>query len=121
METSLSSLSIALRAHAVLLSVSVAVLTGACLCVVLLLHLPLDDSGTFELRVLIFGVALFGMLHVRQRARRAFETALQESQIGLSDVNANGAAIADGCAQAWLVQLYVELDPVAARRQIASK
>jgi hypothetical protein len=116
-----TNLSIALRAHAVLLSASVAVFTGVCLCVVLLLHPSLDASGSFVLRALVFGLALLGMLYLRQRARCAFETALRRGQIGLSDVNANGAAIADDCPHAWLVQLYVELAPVTARRQIASK
>ena len=116
-----TSLSIALRAHAMLLSASVAVLTGACVCIVLLLHLPLDNPGSFGLRASIFALALLGVLYLRQRARRAFETALRESQIGLSDVNANGVAIADDCLHAWLVQLYVELSPVAARRRITSK
>ena len=110
------TLSIALRAHVVLLSASVAVLTAACLCIVLLLHVPLGNSGTFELRA-----AVFGMLYVRRRASHAFKAALQDRQVGLSDVNANGVSIADGCPHAWLVQMYAELCPAAARRQITSR
>jgi len=116
-----STLSIALRAHMALLSASVAVLTAACLCVVLLLHMPLDDPGQAGLRATVFGIALLGMFYVRHKARRAFKAALQARQIGLSDVNANGVCITDGCPHAWLVQMYAELCPTAARRQIASR
>jgi len=115
------TLSIALRAHVVLLSASVAVLTAACLCIVLLLHVPLGNSGTFELRAAVFGMAVLGMLYVRRRASHAFKAALQDRQVGLSDVNANGVSIADGCPHAWLVQMYAELCPAAARRQITSR
>jgi hypothetical protein len=115
------TLSIALRAHVVLLSASVAVLTAACLCIVLLLHVPLGDLGTFELRAAIFGMAVLGMIYVRRKASLAFKAALQDRQVGLSDVNANGVSIADGCPHAWLVQMYAELCPVTARRQITSR
>jgi hypothetical protein len=111
---------IALRAHAVLLSASVAVLTAACLCIVLLLHVPLGGSGRFELRATVFGMAVLGTLYVRHRARCAFKAALQDRQVSLSDVNANGVSVADGCPHAWLVQMYAELCPAAARRQITS-
>jgi hypothetical protein len=113
--------SIALRAHVVLLSASVAVLTVACLCIVLLLHVPLGDSGTFELRAAVFGMAVLGMLYVRHKASHAFRAALQDHRISLSDVNANGVSIADECPHAWLVQMYAELCPAAARRQIMSR
>jgi hypothetical protein len=113
--------SIALRAHAVLFSASVAVLTAACLCIVLLLRLPLDHPGTFELRATVFVIAVLGALYVRHKARCAFSAALQARQIGLSDVNANGISISDDCPHAWLIQLYAELHPAAARRQIGSR
>ncbi|SOE94830.1 hypothetical protein SAMN05414139_07674 [Burkholderia sp. D7] len=116
-----STLSIALRAHAVLLSASVAVLTVVCLCIVLLLHVPLDNPGTFGHRATLFGIAVLGALFVRHKARCAFRAALQTRQIRLSDVNANGIFISDGCPHAWLVQMYAELCPVAARRQIESR
>jgi len=113
--------SIALRAHVVLLSASVAVLTVVCLCIVLLLHVPLGHSGTFELRAAVFGMAVLAMLYVRHKAGHAFRAALQDRQISLSDVNANGVSIAHGCPHAWLVQMYAELCPGAARRQIMSR
>jgi len=116
-----TSLSIALRAHAVLLSASVAVLTAACLCIVLLLHLPLDDPGTFGLRATVFSIAVLGVLFMRHRASCAFRGALQNRQIRLSELNANGISISDDCPHAWLVQMYAELCPAAARRQIASR
>ena len=116
-----TTLSIALRAHAVLLSASVAVLTAACLCIVLLLRVPLDDPGTFELRTTVFVIAVLGVLFVRHKASCAFNAALQAWQIGLSDVNANDITISDECPHAWLVQMYAELCPAAARRQIASR
>ena len=116
-----TTLSIALRAHAVLLSASVAVLTAICLCILLLLHLPLDHPGTFGLRATVFVIAVLGALYVRHRAGLAFNAALQARQIGLSDVNANGISISDDCPHAWLVQLYAELHPAAARRQITSR
>jgi hypothetical protein len=115
-----TTLSIALRAHAVLLSASVAVLTAMCLCIVLLLHLPLDHPGTFGLRATVFVIAALGALYVRHKASCAFNAALQARQIRLSDVNANGISISDDCPHAWMVQLYAELHPAAARRQIAS-
>ncbi|MFK4443221.1 hypothetical protein ABH944_003598 [Caballeronia udeis] len=115
-----TTLSIALRAHAVLLSASVAVLTAVCLCIVLLLHVPLDDPGLFGHRATLFGIAVLGALFVRHKARCAFRAALQTRQIRLSDFNANGIFISDGCPHAWLVQMYAELCPVAARRQIES-
>ncbi|CAN7760341.1 hypothetical protein LJR034_007191 [Caballeronia sp. LjRoot34] len=116
-----TTLSITLRAHAVLLSASVTVLTAACLCIVLLLHVPLGHPGTFGLRATIFVIAVLGALYVRHRASCAFSAALQARQIGLSDVNANGISISDDCPHAWLVQMYAELYPAAARRQIASR
>jgi hypothetical protein len=116
-----TTLSIALRAHAALLSASVAVLTAACLCIVLLLHVPLDEPGTFGLRAAVFGIAVLGALYVRHKASCAFNAALQARQIGLSDVNANGISISDDCSRAWLVQMYAELCPTAARRQIVSR
>jgi hypothetical protein len=61
------------------------------------------------------------MLYVRHKASHAFRAALQDRQISLSDVNANGVSIADGCPHAWLVQMYTELCPAAARRQIMSR
>lgn len=116
-----NTLSIALRAHAVLLSASVAVLTAVCVCIVLLLHLPLDRPGTFGLRASLFVVAVLSALYVRHKSSLAFNAALRARQIGLSDANANGISIGDGCPHAWLVQLYAELHPAAARRQIASR
>jgi len=116
-----TTLSIALRAHAVLLSASVAVLTAACLCIVLLLGVPLDEPGAFGLRATVFVIAVLGALYVRHKASDAFNAALQARQIGLSDVNANGISINDDCPHAWLVQMYAELCPAAARRQIASR
>jgi hypothetical protein len=116
-----TTLSIALRAHAVLLSASVALLTAVCLCIVLLLHLPLDHPGTFGLRAALFVIAVLGALYVRHRASCAFNAALQARQIGLSEVNANGISISDDCSHAWLIQLYAELHPAEARRQITSR
>ena len=116
-----TTLSIALRAHAVLLSASVAAITAACLCIVLLLHLPLDDPGAFGLRATVLSIAVLGVLFVRHKASCAFRAALQNRQIRLSDVNANGVSITDDCPHAWLVQMYAELRPAAARRQIASR
>ena len=116
-----TALSIALRAHAVLLSASVAVLTAACVCIVLLLHLPLDRPGTFGFRATMFVIAVLGALYVRHKACLAFNAALQARQIGLSDVNADGISISDDCPHAWLVQLYAELHPAASRRQIVSR
>jgi len=116
-----TTLSIALRAHAVLLSASVAVLTAACLCIVLLLRVPLDEPGAFGLRATVFVIAVLGALYVRHKASGAFNAALQTRQIGLSDVNANGISISDDCPLAWLVQMYAELCPTAARRQIVSR
>jgi hypothetical protein len=115
-----SRLSIALRAHVALLSVSVSVLTAACLCIVLLLHMPLDDPGQAGLRATMFGIAVLGMFYVRHKARSAFNAALHAHQISVSDVNANGVSIIEGCPHAWLVQMYAELCPTAARRQIAA-
>jgi hypothetical protein len=102
------------------LSASVAVLTAACLCVVLLLHVSLGEPGTFGFRAAIFGIAVIGALFVRHKAGCAFSAALQARQIRLSEFNANGISITDGCPHAWLVQMYAELCPVAARRQIES-
>ena len=116
-----TTLSIAVRAHVVLLSASVVALTAVCFCVVLLLHLPMGDSGTFELRATMLGLAVCGTLYVRHQASKAFKVALQERQIGLSDSNANGVCITDECPRAWLVQMYAELYPAAARRQIRPK
>jgi len=114
-----TTLSITLRAHAVLLSASVGVLTAICLCIVFLLRVPLDDSGTFGLRMTLFVIAGFGALFARHKASCAFRHALRNRQIRLSDVNANDISISNECPHAWLVQMYVELCPVAARRQIA--
>jgi hypothetical protein len=97
------------------------VLTAACLCIVLLLHVPLDEPGTFGLRATVFVIAVLGMLFVRHKASCAFRAALQARHIGLSDVNPNGISINDDCPRAWLVQMYAELNPAAARRQIASR
>jgi len=116
-----TTLSIALRAHAVLLSASVAVLTAACLCIVLLLHVPLDDRGTLGLRATVFSIAVLGVLFVRHKASCAFRAALHARHIGLSDVSANGISVSDDCPHAWLVQMYAELCPAAARRRIASR
>ncbi|MDB5837208.1 MAG: hypothetical protein JWR14_7038 [Caballeronia sp.] len=116
-----TTLSITLRAHAVLLSASVAVLTAACLFIVLLLRVPLDRPGTFGLRTMVFVIAVLGALFVRHKASCAFKAALQNRQILLSDVNANGISISNDCPHAWLVQMYAELCPVAARRQIAAR
>ncbi|WP_158937957.1 hypothetical protein [Burkholderia sp. S171] len=116
-----TTLSIALRAHAVLLSASVTVLTAACLCIILLLHMPLDEPGPFGLRATVFGIAVLGALYVRRKASCAFNAALQARQIGLSDLNANGVSVSDDCPHAWLVQMYAELCPAAARRQVASR
>jgi hypothetical protein len=110
------SLSVSLRAHAVLLSATVSVFSVACLCAVVLLHVPLDHSGPFELRAAVFGLAILGVLYLRQIASRAFIAALRENRLGLSDKN--GVAIAEDCPHGWLVQLHAELSPAAARRQI---
>jgi hypothetical protein len=69
----------------------------------------------------LFLVASLGVLFVRHRASFAFTAALQNRQIRLSDVNTNGISISNDCPHAWLVQMYAELCPVAARRQIASR
>jgi hypothetical protein len=116
-----TTLSITLRAHAVLLSASVAVLTAACLFIVLLLHVPLDHPGTFGLRMTVFVIAVLGVLFVRRKASCAFRDALQNCQVRLSDVNADGISISNDCPRAWLVQMYAELCPATVRRQIASR
>jgi hypothetical protein len=110
-------LSMSLRAHAVLLSATVSVFSVACICAVLLLRVPLDHSGPFELRAAVFGLAILGMLYLRQAASRAFHAALREQHLSLRGPDV--IAIADDCSHGWLVQLYAELSPAAARRQIA--
>jgi hypothetical protein len=112
------TITLALRTHIVLLSVSAALVTTACLLAVAVLRLPMAGTPPFGLRTALLTLALLLMLGVRLQARRAFDTALRRSLVTSSEVNANGATIADDCPYAWLVQLHVELSPAEARRQL---
>jgi hypothetical protein len=110
----------ALRAHLVLLSAATSVVSAAAVVLVVMLHLPVDDSRP-EARGLMFGAALLLMLYLWHRAWQAFRVALRTDQITLSTARPNGASISERCPHAWLVQLYVELFPSQSQRALAGK
>jgi hypothetical protein len=110
----------ALRAHLVLLSAATGVMSAAAVVLVMMLHLPVDDSGP-ESRALMLGAALLLMLYLWNRAWQAFRVALRTDQITLSTARPNGVSISERCHHAWLVQLYVELFPSLSRKALVRK
>ncbi|WP_193100168.1 hypothetical protein [Burkholderia sp. Z1] len=103
------SISEALRAHVVLLSISSAIAMVPCFGIALL---PEQfGGGTFEpsYRAGVVVLAALVMLWLHWCARRAFRSALQARKIRLTPTGPFAALIARDCPRAWLVQLHLEL------------
>lgn len=96
-------------ANIVLFSVSTGMASLPCLSVGLLFGVPESGAPALLYQGSTVTVALLVMMLLRRWALRAFDAAVAEHKIDLSENPGVNVLIADDCRRAWLVQLHLEL------------
>jgi hypothetical protein len=99
------------RANIALLGVSTGLANLPFLLAHVLFEIPASSSPDWSYRASIAASGLAIMVTLRWLARRAYRCAEKSGDVRPGH-HSSGVTITPNCSHAWLVQLYVELNPV---------